>query len=578
MAALRSYGVTLITAIVFVGATFFLGPRVKELLVSNRQVESQHRSGAFVLSSSGRELLQKILLSGNLPELHHPSFENLKGEVQEFYQATDYALPWLPGRKPSENARAMIQVLQRAEEKGLTAEDYDGRQWSEWLEWITRDAEISEPDLIYFDVALTVSAMRYISDLNTGRVSPRLFHFELDAGDGRKDPSDFLLALLATRGGIGEKLQELEPPFPAYKRTLAALDRYRALARNDDREASPSSKSEIAPGDRYIGAKRLFQRLQLVGDLDAGGAAPKSPIYDHSLAEGVRRFQRRHGLEATGVLDARTLRALNTPLSQRVKQLELTLERRRWAPHAFERPPIVVNVPEFRLHLITEKYHWALSMNVVVGKAYEHQTPVFSSYIRSIIFRPYWNVPLRIQRQEIIPKLKEDPAYLAANSYEIIDGAGNVVEADPASLEVIEKLESGELGIRQRPGPDNSLGLIKFDSPNRFDIYLHGTPAMELFAKSRRDFSHGCIRVERPFELACRLLSGLPEWTPEKIQEAMNGEQTLRVALSEPVPLLIVYGTAVVTESGEIHFYRDIYGHDRSLERALGSRFSSLQR
>jgi murein L,D-transpeptidase YcbB/YkuD len=208
-------------------------------------------------------------------------------------------------------------------------------------------------------------------------------------------------------------------------------------------------------------------------------------------------------------------------------------------------------------------------VKVVVGKAYGHKTPVFASEIRSVIFRPYWNVPIGIQREEFIPKIEENPAYLAENSYDIVDSDGSVVEEDPSRDEVREKLRSGQLGIRQRPGPDNALGLAKFDFPNQFDVYMHGTPSTGLFSKSRRDFSHGCIRVEDPVSLSQWILRDRPEWTAENIRNAMYGETTVRVALLKPIPVLIVYGTAVVMEDGEVRFFNDIYGHDAALERAL---------
>jgi len=294
-----------------------------------------------------------------------------------------------------------------------------------------------------------------------------------------------------------------------------------------------------------------------------------STVYQGTLPEAVKHFQGRHGIESTGLIDEETLKALNTPIARRVTQLELTLERWRWAPHEFVRPPIVVNIPEFRLRAVDEKYHWILSMKVVVGKAYGHKTPVFASEIRSIIFRPYWNVPLGIQREEFIPKIEENPAYLAENAYDVVDSDGSVVDEDPRSEEVRDKLRSGQLGIRQRPGPDNALDLVKFDFPNQFDVYMHGTPSTELFSKSRRDFSHGCIRVEDPASLAQWILRDRPEWAAEGIRNAMYGETTVRVALLKPIPVLIVYGTAIVMEDGEVRFFDDIYGHDAALERAL---------
>jgi murein L,D-transpeptidase YcbB/YkuD len=270
-----------------------------------------------------------------------------------------------------------------------------------------------------------------------------------------------------------------------------------------------------------------------------------------------------------------TVKDLNTPLSHRVAQLQLTLERWRWLPHQFQRPPIIVNIPEFRLRAVDEQYHWVLFMKVVVGRAYRHRTPVFAANIKSVIFRPYWNVPLSIVRAELLPHIEKDPAYLAKNSYEVVDSAGTVVGQGTVSEQIKRQLRSGKLGIRQTPGPNNALGLLKFDFPNPHDVYMHGTPAMELFSRSRRDFSHGCIRVEDPVALAAWLLRGNPEWNTDHIRAATLAETTFRVDLERPIPVLIVYGTAVVMEDGEVHLFRDIYGQDAALEQALLSRSHS---
>jgi murein L,D-transpeptidase YcbB/YkuD len=208
-------------------------------------------------------------------------------------------------------------------------------------------------------------------------------------------------------------------------------------------------------------------------------------------------------------------------------------------------------------------------MKVVVGRAYRHQTPVFASEIRSVIFRPYWDVPSSILRAELIPHFEKNPSYFSENSYEIVDKNGRVVSEGTVSEEIEQRLRAGVLGVRQKPGPENALGLVKFDIPSRYDVYLHGTPATQLFSRSRRDFSHGCIRAEDPVALAEWVLRGKPAWTVDNIQTAMNGDKTIQVKLDKPIPVLILYSTAVVMEDGEVRFFEDIYGHDAALERVL---------
>jgi L,D-transpeptidase YcbB len=527
-------------------------------------------SGPQRLTTEGATSLHVLLEAGVLPDSRWPSFQNYQTEVREFYGSFNDTLPWLRDSEPTAQALAIIQALKRAETKGLRPEDYDGLRWDERIESLQQGSPAPEPDLMRFDVALTVSTMRYVSDLHMGRFNPRQFHFGLDVNRKQFNLSEFLQLELVDAKDVSAVMASVEPPFPAYHRTIEALNRYLELARHDGGELLPVPAKAIRPGDAYIGIQRLTKLLQLLGDLQEQDKALSSGmIYENHLVDAVKHFQKRHGLDPNGQIDAHTVRQLNTPFSRRVAQLELTLERWRWLPQQFERPPIVVNIPAFRLYAANEEYQVGLSMKVVVGKAYRHETPVFASAIKSVIFRPYWNVPLGIQQNELVPEIKKNSSYLTENSYEIVDGRGDVISEGAVSDELIEKLRLGKLAIRQRPGPDNALGLIKFEFPNEYDVYMHDTPAKRLFSKSRRDFSHGCIRVEDPVSLAAWALKDQPEWTRENIRAAMNGEETMRVDIKTPIPVLILYGTAVAMENGEVEFYDDIYGYDADLERAL---------
>jgi L,D-transpeptidase YcbB len=535
-----------------------------------RSTTASADSGPQRLTSEGAASLQAFLEAAVLPDLRWPGFQNYQTEVKEFYGSFNDTLPWLKNAQPTPQALAIIQALQHAETKGLRPEDYDGPRWDERIENLQQARPAPETDLVRFDVALTVSTMRYVSDLHIGRVNPRLFHFGLDINRKQFDLSEFLRLDLVGAKDVSAVLKTVEPPFPAYHRTVDALNRYLALARQDEAERLPVPAKVVKPGDSYAGVAQLAKRLRLVGDLPPqDDTLSNGLIYRGSLVKAVKHFQERHGLEPSGRIDPQTFKQLNTPLSRRVVQLQLTLDRWRWMPHQFDRPPIVVNIPEFRLHVVNDEYQTALLMKVVVGKAYRHKTPVFANQIRTVIFRPYWNVPLSIQRAEILPDIEKDPSYLAMNSYEIVDRSGNVVSEGAVTEEMEDSLRSGKLAVRQRPGPDNALGLVKFEFPNPYNVYMHGTPAKQLFSRPRRDFSHGCIRVEDPVALVAWILRDQPEWTPENIRKAMNGDETIRVDVKNPIPILILYGTAVVTDTGEIQFFDDIYGYDASLERAL---------
>lgn len=208
-------------------------------------------------------------------------------------------------------------------------------------------------------------------------------------------------------------------------------------------------------------------------------------------------------------------------------------------------------------------------MNVVVGKAYGHGTPIFSDTMQYVIFRPYWSVPYSIVKGELLPHIASDPDYLAKKGLEVVNSRDEVVTSGTVTSDVIEQLRAGKLFIRQPPGPKNALGLVKFIFPNNFNVYMHDSPEHELFSQSRRDFSHGCIRLERPADLAVWVLRNNPGWDIDRVRAAMNGSTTQQVNLAHPIPVLIVYGTVIVTEDGLVHFYDDIYAHDAALEKVL---------
>jgi murein L,D-transpeptidase YcbB/YkuD len=258
-----------------------------------------------------------------------------------------------------------------------------------------------------------------------------------------------------------------------------------------------------------------------------------------------------------------------------VRKIELTLERWRWLP-AFGSPPIIVNIPQFRLFAFrttADRAAEILQMDVIVGRTFPRtRTPVFVADMTSVLFRPYWDVPRSITLREELPKIRAHSAYLAAQHLEIVRGASDDTATSlPLSAASIQLLASGGARLRQRPGPDNALGLIKFDLPNRYDVYLHSTPAQQLFLRQRRAFSHGCIRVSDPIALATYVLRDTPgDWTRARIDAAMNGTRTLRVRLGRPIRVIILYGTVLAKEDGEVLFFDDLYRQDRRLERLLG--------
>jgi murein L,D-transpeptidase YcbB/YkuD len=476
---------------------------------------------------------------------------------------------WVRDGQASPQALAIIAEFVSSQKRGLIPEDYDASRWPQRLNALKVSS--GNPDtLAHFDAALTVCAMRYISDLHTGRVNPQHPTFSVNIEKQNYDLSEFLAKKVLTANNVPELLNAIEPQYTGYKRTEAALQTYLDLASQDHSAPLPSVNRSPTNSDDYPGIAQLVQQLRARGDLPQSAVVnTNAGLADAQLEGAIKHFQVRHGLQGDGKLGKETLRHLNTPLGDRVLQLEYTLERWRWLPADYPHLPVVVNLPEFILRTFVSDHQIAMRMDVVVGREL-NQTPLFVKEMKYIVFRPFWNVPQSITSKEIVPALRKNRNYLAKHKFEVVDKGGRIVTRGTVSADVLSKLQSGKLSVRQRPGPANSLGLVKFIFPNEDSVYLHSTPSQQLFSRARRDFSHGCIRVEKPVELAAWLLKDQPKWTAETIRAAMDsGPDNQQVNLASPVPVVIVYLTAVVEENGEIYFFDDIYGHDRSMNATL---------
>jgi len=520
----------------------------------------------FASPQSTDSEIREIVTLGRLSDLRWPDFSDYRVHLENFYKHSAYGLAWIRGNQATPQARAIIEVLKQADIKGLRSQDYDGDRWDNRLQQLAQPATAAR-----FDAALTICTMRYISDLRIGRVNPRHFKFGINVERKKFDLAQFVRDRIANSDNVKGALEEVEPPFPGYKRTLAVLQNYLKLLHEDDGEKLPAVAKSIDPGQEYSGVPRLMRLLHLFGDLPPSTDAPSGTIYEGPMVNGVKKFQSRHGLAPDGRLGPQTVKLLNIPLSARVEQLRLTLERWRWVPNEFPQPPVVVNIPEFRLRAYDRSGQIILSTNVIVGKAYRHETPVFEENMSYVVFRPYWNVPPGILRSEIVPAIQRDRDYVAKNNYQVVKPDGQVVASGRISDDVLQQLQSRKLAVRQKPGPSNALGLVKLIFPNEHNVYLHSTPSQQLFSRSRRDFSHGCIRVEKADELAAwALAANSKDWTLEKVRAAMEGQQDdMQVNLLKPIPVLILYATAIVDQNGITHFFEDLYGHDAELEKVL---------
>ncbi|MDX2165815.1 MAG: L,D-transpeptidase family protein [Deltaproteobacteria bacterium] len=511
--------------------------------------------GAALLANAARAddetaALQRLVDAGQAPWLAHAPSPDEADALRRLYTPRQYAPLWLHDRWPTAQADAVIAALGAADADGLAPLDYDApRLAAEAPRIAGADADTAA----LFDVALSLAAMRYATHAAVGRVAPRTVGFDFDVAPKRPDAAA-LVAGLAEDPDPRARLQALDPPFPAFARLRDTLADYRALSRT----ALPPVPDlpKLKPGDSHPQLAALRARLTALGDLPADAAPPADPThYDETLAAAVRAFQRRHGLADDAVVGPSTLRTLQTPPVARVQQIELAMERMRWLPYSWPARFVFVNIPEFRLRgFAAGSATPQLAMNVVVGQAAskeKHKTPVLQADMTYLVFRPYWMVPSSIANRELWPKISNDPGYLDRNNMLVSNGR-----------------------IRQRPGRGNSLGLLKFIFPNPHHVYLHDTPSKGLFARSRRDFSHGCIRVSDPPALAEFVLTGMDGWDRARIDMAMkSGPDDRHVTLGTPVPVYIFYTTVVVDEAGGVLFFDDIYGHDATLQRQLAKGF-----
>ena len=487
------------------------------------------------------------------------------------------SLLWFEGGRPKVVAWQAVDILQEAAAEGLAADDYDAAGLRNILTALEGGVSLPEADILALDATVTRATRRYLADLHFGRIDPREVHngFRVPRTNGF-DPAAYLrTAVLA--GRLRAAVVEAAPAQPFYSGLRRAMGRYRELASDPlrarlwDRPLPSLPGRKLEPGHAWSGSEMLARRLMALGDLPPTTPLPQR--YDGAVVQGMKAFQARHGLVQDGVIGRDSLAQLEVSPALRVRQIGLNLERLRWTPLLQARRMIVVNVPEF----VLRAYAWRdgaveekAQMKVIVGKALDTRTPIFSEDMRFIEFSPFWNVPPSIAQAETVPKLKREPAYFDEQGFEFVAGDGRVLKN--LSNDNLDALQRGQLRIRQRPGPKNALGDIKFVFPNNDNIYLHHTPAPQLFARPRRDFSHGCIRVEAPVALAKFVLDAQPEWDEARIREAMVKGTSTTLRLREPLPVVIAYSTVVAKADGRVFFFPDIYGHDALLDEALKKR------
>lgn len=509
---------------------------------------------------------QGVIAPGQIPWARWPDFSRYVDEVRRLYGAEADSLVWFDGPTISHAGTSAIAVLLTAGDHGLDPLDYDAEALDRAARHSVR-APLNARDRAAFDLLLSVDLIRLLDDLQSGRL-----HNETVYPSGTEHRLDLTGAIRDAIAGdsVFQLVAATAPKLAQYRNLQHLLRRYRQLA-SDSLLGPVPQTPEVRAGERYPGATALRRRLAALGDLGPDGAANQSDTYTDTDERAVRAFQFRHGLAGTGVLDSATVAEINTPFERRVRQIELALERLRWLPPIGPQRFVVVNIPAFQLFAFDSVGGTgapALSMRVIVGKALDTRTPVLLEQMRYVEFRPYWNVPLSITIKEIMPLLQRDSSYLGRNDMELV-GPRDSVMGSTVTPDILQRLPRGELRVRQRPGGQNPLGATKFVFPNSAAIYLHGTPRTDLFALTRRDFSHGCIRLEDPTALALWVLRDQPRWNLKRITAAQRGPATSRAWLTSPMPVIVFYTTAVAAPDGSAWFYADIYGHDRTLDEAL---------
>ena len=475
-------------------------------------------------------------------------------DVQAFYTQREAAPAWVDNRRPTGRAADAIALLNTARVHGHNPEDYGAGgllKMSQDVEQIDKESPKRLEHNAEFDVRMTAAMLAFGRDVAVGR-------FKDPKWKSQRQAPDFVAALAKIAEGDPKAwVDRLRPPHAEYEALSKALD---ALQGQKEKGGWATVPSIAKPGSSGPAVAALRSRLAMSGHFKGDPAA--SNTYDTDVEAAVKSFQELHSIRATGIVDQQTIAAMNVPLDTRIRQVALNLQRWRWMPHDMGERHFLINIPYF--HVIAREHGKpVMDIRVVVGKV-GNNTPLFSDEMETVVFSPYWNIPDSIAQGETLPAIAKDPAYLARQNIEIVRTSGGVVSSSDVDWNDLEALKG--YAFRQRPGSGNALGHVKFLFPNPHNVYLHDTPADNLFGKPTRAFSHGCIRVEEPEQLAKYVLRDYPEWDEPSIGAAMHSGNEKHVKLKEKIPVHIVYFTAWVDENGGLHFQPDIYGYDQSAE------------
>ena len=484
--------------------------------------------------------------------------------IIDVYERRNFAPAWTSAERVGE----LLNVIRETEADGLSPQDYHLDFIESLHAQLIAGYAVEGTLLASADIVMTDAVVRLGYHELFGKVDPYTLdpHWNFSRRLDDRDPVAATAEILDSANLAGS-IAALVPRGWFYQQLRAALADYRRIEARGGWESIPDGPV-IRPGDRDGRLAALASRLRVTGDLDDAAAA--SVVYEGSLVEAVRNFQNRHVLDADGVIGPATLRALNVPAAQRVRQLELSLERARWVMKDLGDDFVLVNIAGFHAAVYRGRQPiW--TTRVQVGRAYR-KSPVFRDEIRYLDFNPTWTVPYSIATRDILPQVQKDVTYLSERNFLVRGRDGATV--DPAAVDWSAYGRNNfPFTLVQQPGPTNALGRVKFMFPNEHAVYLHDTPSRALFDRAQRAFSSGCIRVEKPFELA-EILLGDAGWTQQRFQEVLDSGETRTVNLSKPMPVLLLYWTAEVGADGTVHFYEDVYERDAAVAAALDAPFS----
>lgn len=495
---------------------------------------------------------------------HGKAAADIDRRLTEIYHSNKLQPFWIEAGNPGPRAADILAVLIDAENHGLNPSSYFVDKIHQY--WNSKDTA----GLVRLDILLTLGMMRYVADQREGRIEPRVLDPKLFAGARDVEVDwEVLREKVFHAPDMKAFMEQQAPPFLQYRELQKILIKYRAIAAKGGWPSMPAGKV-LKPDmeDQRIFAVR--KRLAATGDQAIENM--DSAVFDTALVEAVKRFQKRHNLNQDGVIGNKTLAAMNVPVSSRINQIIINMERYRWLKRLRDDSLVVVNIAGFEA-AAGKPGKFDVRMPVIVGKAY-HKTPVFSDTIKYVDFNPFWNVPNSIARNEMLPKLKKNPNYLGTKNMRIFLGWDpDSSELDPTTIDWnnVSKKDMNRYRIRQDPGPNNALGTLKIMFPNKYSVYLHDTPSQGLFKQERRAFSHGCIRMGKPAEMAAWVLGGEEKgWTVARVNEIVASRKRQVVSLERPMSVYILYRTAFVDpEDHTLYFYEDIYDRDQFLAKAL---------